>query len=656
MPIRHPVSGTTAASSRQAERVACSQVTGGDVAAATTDSEPWGSYKIWFRHSDANARDQVGEARAAELAGANRDRVWKLLRDMRLGLVLYDEAFRIVYQNPASEAMTGYPSGDYAGQSPLDLWIPQGQRSFTEDHLRRMREERVAMYGRGVHVRRDQRLSWVQWYTTPLFEGDRCVGYLGTHSELVEAVRAARHQSELLIDAAVDIAMVQLSPQGRVLTWNRNAAALFQLEADRTLGQPFQMLFDAAEVERGLHASLLDQVHATGRAEYEGWLGSGSRPRFWGHLQLYPQRDDDGIVEALAMVARDLSHRRRAEQQVRESEALLSTIVSAASDAILGIDEAGRVVLCNPAAEHIFGCTAGDLKDGPLPEILTQGDGGLQSLVEARRTLSGHRADGRLQHLEVSATRTAVGAGSLLTLVARDVTERVESEQSLRRYREQLSALTRDLMDAEQKTNRRLAQLLHDQFGQTLTSLRIFVDALRARLPGSLDAAVQNGWSQISSLIDRGMREVREVLVELRPALLHEQGLAVALDNELQAQAAKHPDVRVTLHAVDELAARRWTPDVEYAVFMVAREAIANALLHSRGGHVSVRLQAQGPLGLVLTVHDDGRGMVPAEQASKPGHLGLVGMRERASGIGAQLHVRSNVGRSGTMIELRYVP
>jgi signal transduction histidine kinase len=152
------------------------------------------------------------------------------------------------------------------------------------------------------------------------------------------------------------------------------------------------------------------------------------------------------------------------------------------------------------------------------------------------------------------------------------------------------------------------------------------------------------------------MREVREVLVELRPALLQEQGLAVALDNEVQSQATKHPEARLTLHAVDKLADRRWAPDVEYAAFMVAREAIANALLHSRGRHITVRLEAQGPLGLVLVVYDDGKGMVPTERTHKPGHLGMVGMRERALGIGAQLHVTSNGGRCGTTIELRYTP
>jgi len=622
---------------------------------ANPAAEPWGFTKVWHGPQEADATDRPGEAQAAALASANSDRVWRLLRDMPLGLVLYDEQFRIVYQNLASEAMTGYPTAEFAGQTPIGLWIPVENLESSMENMRRMREERVALYGRGGHLRRDGRLAWVQWYTTPLFDGDRCVGYLGTHSELSEEVRAAKHQAELLIDAAVDIAIVQLSPAGRIQSWNRNAVTLFGCPTEQALGQPFEKLFPPEVATRGQSWSLLMNARAGARTEYEGWLKRGTDAQFWGNLLLYPQLEaDDGAAVALVMVARDLSERRLAEQQVRESEALLSAIVSTASDAILGLDADGRVVLSNPAAERIFGRSAEQLKTGPLPEILPRET--LASLIDTRQTLSGQRDDGSALHLEVSATQTRAGGKGLLTLIARDVTERVESEYALQHYREQLSALTRELMEAEQKTSRRLAQLLHDQFGQTLTSLRIFVDALRARLPASADARVQNGWSQISSLIDRGMHEVRAVLVELRPALLEEQGLAMALDNELRGQAATHPEVRIALRTVGELSTRRWAADVEHAAFMVAREAIGNALLHSGCRHLVVRLEALGTLGLHLAVEDDGKGLGPPGQSLKPGRLGLVGMRERAFGIGARLLARATGGGRGTTIELRYEP
>jgi signal transduction histidine kinase len=152
------------------------------------------------------------------------------------------------------------------------------------------------------------------------------------------------------------------------------------------------------------------------------------------------------------------------------------------------------------------------------------------------------------------------------------------------------------------------------------------------------------------------MREVREVLVELRPPLLQEQGLGVALDNEIQAEAAGHAAVSIRLHIPPAMADRRWSPEVEYAVFMVAREAIANALCHAQCQRLTVGIEPLGSLGLRLLVQDDGIGLGPIGRAVKPGHLGLVGMRERAQAIGASLSARSADNERGTLIELNYSP
>jgi PAS domain S-box-containing protein len=611
---------------------------------------------VWRWMSEANLLDQRGAAQAESVVGSNGQRVWQLLREMPVGLVLYDADFNIVYQNHASELMTGFAADEAVGRSPVGLWIMADQTASLRHSLHRMRTERIALRGRGIQQRRDGRVAWVQWYTTPLFEGDTFIGYLGTHTDISEelrartAVRAAKQQVDSLVDAAVDIAMLQLSPSGRVQSWNRNAEVLFGVPGADAVGNDVAPLLALPE-----HWPALLQGAAGGlRTEFEGWLPRQPDQRFWANLLLYPQHDEDGAVVAVVLVARDLSDRRLAEQKVRDSETLLSAIVSTTSDAILGLNAQTCVVFSNPAAQRIFGRSAELLLGHPLFELLPRAH--LPSLIGAVRTVSAQRMDGVTLHLEASASETTVNGERLYTLTARDVTERVAAERALRQYREQLSALSRQLMEAEQQTNRRLAQLLHDQLGQTLTTLRISVDALRGQLPPSPTAAVEQSWSRVSGMIDRGMREVRQVLVELRPPLLQEQGLAVALDNEIQAEAVHHSGVDIHLQLPPGMADRRWSPEVEYAVFMVAREAIANALHHARCQHLTVGIDALGSLGLRLRVQDDGIGLGPVGQALKPGHLGLVGMRERAQAIGAALEARSGLGERGTTIELHYSP
>lgn len=616
----------------------------------------FGQGAVWRWLSEADLLDQRGEAQAESVLVSNSHRVWQLLREMPVGLVLYDADFNVVYQNRASEHMTGFGADEAVGRSPVGLWILPDQVVNLDHTLLRMRTERISLHGRGVQLRRDGHVAWVQWYTTPLFEGDTFIGYLGTHTDISEelrahtAVRAAKQQVDLLVDAAVDIAMLQLSPLGRAQSWNRNAQALFGLHALDVLGQ------DMAQVlALPTHwPALLAGAAGGERMEFEGWLPRQPVGRFWGNLLLYPQTDETNTVVAVVLVARDLSDRRLAEQKIRDSEALLSAIVSTTSDAILGLDAQACVVFSNPAAQRIFGRSAGQLLGLALADVLPHAD--LPGLIGAGRTLSGKRVDGATLHLEASASETRVNGDILVTLTARDVTERVESEQALRHYREQLSALSRQLMEAEQQTNRRLAQLLHDQLGQTLTTLRISVDALRAQLPPSATPAIDKSWTRVSGMIDRGMREVRQVLVELRPPLLQEHGLGVALDNEIQAEAANHSAVALRLHIPPAMADRRWNPEVEYAVFMVAREAIANALCHARCHSLTVGIEPLGSLGLRLLVQDDGIGLGPIGQALKPGHLGLVGMRERSQAIGAHLSARSADNERGTIIELSYSP
>ncbi|WP_367849472.1 PAS domain S-box protein [Rhodoferax sp. WC2427] len=616
----------------------------------------FGQGAVWRWLSEADLLDQRGEAQAESVLVSNSHRVWQLLREMPVGLVLYDADFNVVYQNRASEHMTGFGADEAVGRSPIGLWILPDQVANLQNTLRRMRTERISLHGRGVQLRRDGHVAWVQWYTTPLFEGDTFIGYLGTHTDISEelrahtAVRAAKQQVDLLVDAAVDIAMLQLSPLGRAQSWNRNVQALFGLPALEVLGQDMAQVLALPDQ----WPALLAGAAGGARMEYEGWLPRQPGGRFWGNLLLYPKSDENHAVVAVVLVARDLSDRRLAEQKIRDSEALLSAIVSTTSDAILGLDGQVCVVFSNPAAQRIFGRSAAQLLGLPLADVMPDVD--LPSLIGAVRTLSARHPDGATLHLEASASETRVNGEVLFTLTARDVTERVESEQALLHYREQLSALSRQLMEAEQQTNRRLAQLLHDQLGQTLTTLRISVDALRAQLPPPATPAIDKSWTRVSGMIDRGMREVRQVLVELRPPLLQEQGLGVALDNEIQAEAANHSGVALRLHIPPAMADRRWNPEVEYAVFMVAREAIGNALCHARCHSLTVGIEPLGTLGLRLLVQDDGIGLGPIGQAVKPGHLGLVGMRERSQAIGAHLSARSADNERGTVIELSYSP
>lgn len=351
------------------------------------------------------------------------------------------------------------------------------------------------------------------------------------------------------------------------------------------------------------------------------------------------------------LVVRDLTERQEFEQRRREQAQMLAGIVESASDAIVSIDREGRITLFNPAAERIFGHPAGAVIGNSL-DMLLPPDAVARHRVDAsvfaasgvtRRAMSsgpvrGLCADGSTRQLEASISQTTVAGRLVLTAILRDVTERVKSEEALARTRSELAALAQRLMAQEKETTRRLAQVLHDGLGQTLVAARMTSDALMGAMKGDWPASQGARAMRLASLLDTAQTEVRSALVELRPPLLEDDGLAVALDTELRSRAAGAEGLHVACEVAPSAREQRWPADVEYAAFMVAREAVINAIQHSAGHGVT--LQLMGDAGeLTLHVDDDGIGF-EATQARGPGRLGLVGMRERALAVDATVRVQ----------------
>ena len=264
-------------------------------------------------------------------------------------------------------------------------------------------------------------------------------------------------------------------------------------------------------------------------------------------------------------------------------------------------------------------------------------------------TVEGRHADGHRIELEASISQASAGGRRVLTAILRDVTDRARADRALAQYQSELAGLAQRLFAQEKETTQRLAQTLHDELGQTLGALRLTHDALRLApvAPPTLPLLERE-----DQLIADANRQVRQVLSGLRSPLLDEQGLVAALDNEVQRLGTPQDDTRLTLDVPPELQTQRWAPEVEYAAFMIAREAVANALRHARAAAVTVVLVGDARR-LQLEVRDDGLGLPDERRAGRPGHLGLVGMRERAQAIAATLAIIAAPG-AGTIIQLTW--
>ena len=257
--------------------------------------------------------------------------------------------------------------------------------------------------------------------------------------------------------------------------------------------------------------------------------------------------------------------------------------------------------------------------------------------------------DGQVRVLMAQGQRVVnpVNGRASLIGVGWDVTEQRKAKEALLRYQRELSALTRELIEQERNTTRKLAQVLHDQLGQTLTAARLAIDFQQQVQPTEAGGRMQR-------LMSQAIDQVRGLLIDLRPTLLEERGLSAALDNEVMRAFPPNMDCDVVLQCEIPDTQARWPTEVEFAFFMIAREAIANAVVHAQAHLVVVDLSVQGR-GLHMEVSDDGNGFSTVALQSRPGHLGLIGMRERALAVDARLSISSTPG-DGTRVQLMWEP
>jgi signal transduction histidine kinase len=233
-----------------------------------------------------------------------------------------------------------------------------------------------------------------------------------------------------------------------------------------------------------------------------------------------------------------------------------------------------------------------------------------------------------LEHMRVRLRESIAAASRANAELERRVEERTQ----------QLQQLLAKVISAQEDERRRVARELHDETSQLLTALSMAIHAGPAAGsdPRALIARLQDG--------------VHRLIVNLRPAVLDDLGLAAAIDGLADTQL-RRAGIAVRCET-SELEHTRLAPETEITVFRIVQEAVFNIVRHSAA--TTVLIQAGMEDGHVwVEIEDDGKGFDPA--ASHPGGeslrgIGLLGMRERAELLGGTLTIDSAPG-AGTRIK-----
>lgn len=375
--------------------------------------------------------------------------------------------------------------------------------------------------------------------------------------------------------------------------------------------------------------------------------------------------DADGHVVHMAGSLQDITHRRRLEEALNESQARYRSLVEHAPIGI-GIHELdlnGCVVSMNSAGRQILSPSGdADLTGRAFLDVVAAEDRervgslvarachGLPSEFEFRTA----RQD--MQRILISGfvpLRDRSGRTLKILGIIKDITERKNALTQLNIAYDRLRELTRRLKAAEEEERRRIALELHDEFGQTLSGLKFDLAWLRKQLRSKSGRApvkaLQDRVGTMTTLVEQMIQSVRRIATLLRPSILDDLGLVAAL--EWQARDFQdRTGVRCDLRVSPQIAERPLDMQTSTALFRIAQELLTNVARHAKASTMSLSLEETDGT-LTLKAEDDGRG-IPEGVEGRTSSLGLLGIRERVSLLGGACSIEAEPNK-GTRVAVQ---
>jgi PAS domain S-box-containing protein len=291
-------------------------------------------------------------------------------------------------------------------------------------------------------------------------------------------------QLRLLVQGTADYAIFMLDREGNVVTWNSGAEHLKGYGADEIIGQHFSRFYPPDAIDRGWPAHELRVARTEGRFEDEGWRVRKDGTQFWANVIITALRDEQGALRGFSKITRDLTERKRAEDNARllveestarrvaeenarivqEQRERLHVTLESIGDGVISTDVEGRVEFLNSVAQELVGWKTEEAANRALSDVfrvvneqtrLPLENPALRALQDGVKVgLENHALlvarDGREHSIDDSAApiRNAEGKVVGSVLVFRDISPLKQANEALR--------------DADRRKDEFLATLAHE--------------------------------------------------------------------------------------------------------------------------------------------------------------------------------------------------
>lgn len=620
-----------------------------------------------LRRSNQALRTENAERQHAEALLYAKDQEFRaIVENAPDQIIRYDREFRRVYVNPAVAKAYGLPKEKLIGR-PVGSVIRDAGFDVKDGQVEQIRERIASVFNTGETNELD--LFW------PLLNGQRhlsvrlfpeldvngaVVNVLGITRDITERMLAEERlktEKETLekIFDNIPVMIGFVSEDGSV--------KLVNPEWERTLGWTLKEL-----QEQNVDIFVEAYPDPLYRQKVRDFVAAATGE--WVDLKIRV-RDGRVIDAACAVVqlsdgtriaiAQDVTQRKQMEEALRQSEDRLRLVIDTIPIMAWTVRPDGTVDFLNQrwmdfsglSLEQYFRDPMGPVHPDDVPRVLKNwlAKMAVGEVYQDEMRLRG--ADGKYRWFLVRTAPLRDEQGNVIKWygVSTDIEDLKRAEERIKATSEQLRAFSAKLQSVKEEEDIRIAREIHDELGSALTSLRWELE--------SFDKTISEGddWSQLQvlrtriaemmKLTNKTIGAVRRIAGELRPSILDDLGLVEAIEwqtQQFQTRTGIVSRCDCSVEGVD------FDPEQSTMIFRIFQEALTNVLRHAGATAVEVMIREED-LEAVLTVSDNGRGITETEKSGKLS-LGILGMRERAHLIGAELEITGVEGK-GTLITLR---
>ncbi|WLQ16342.1 PAS domain S-box protein [Hahella aquimaris] len=467
----------------------------------------------------------------------------------------------------------------------------------------------------------------------------------------------ARDQYLQLYDMA-PVAYVTIDQKGKILDANLKASEL--LSAGRKALHGSALADFISPTSQDAYYLHRQAVFSTGFKQVTELTLKGPPTRIVTRVESVTSVDKDRCL----MVLVDITSQKQAEaalqklneeletlveermRQIQMSFNRLNTILNTATDAIITINNQGKIESVNPASAEMFGYSAEELIGGNISLVIPtqQAEALLKNINQLLQQqdnrpigcvmdMSARRKGGYLFPISLSSNR--IDKENAFTCIIRDMSERVELEKVL-------------LQRTEEERNR-IGRELHDTIGQTVVGIALKAISLSTELE-KIAPPLAQALGDMSAKLEATGREIHTIVSDLSPLRMDDNDFKEAFQ-WLVDSCQIYSQAKITLECPNNVAIK--DSRVATQLYRIAQEALHNAIKHAKATLIRVKIEQTSEF-IRLSVIDNGSGIASAPQASRPpfslSGKGLENMKYRAHVIGADVVVLSNRGK-GSHVE-----